>query len=387
MRLFSRAIVIVLDGVGAGAAPDAEHYGDAGSHTLGNTARVVGGLHLPNLATLGLGCVAAIDGVAAVKHPAAHAGRLRPAAAGKDSITGHWELMGCVLSRAFPTYPEGFPADVVTRVEAAIGRRVLGNCAASGTEILQTLGAHHLATGAPIVYTSADSVLQIAAHEERVPVDELYRWCEAVRALLVFPHDVARVIARPFLGAPGTFFRTSRRRDFAIAPPAVTVLDRLARAGRGVHTIGKVDELFAGRGVSRAVHTTDNRDGMRRTREALRDADEALVFVNLVDFDTMWGHRNDPRAFALGLEEFDAFVPELLDGMRADDLLLVTADHGNDPTTASTDHSREFVPVLVTHRGLATGRDLGVRDTLADVGATVAAALGVEGTGAGKSLV
>jgi phosphopentomutase len=374
---FSRVILIVLDGVGAGAAPDAAEYGDAGSHTLANTARAVGGLHLPNLARMGLGRIGEIAGVPAVAAPEAHFGAMRPASAGKDSTSGHWEMMGCTLTRPFPTYPDGFPDAVIAPFERAIGRRVLGNRVASGTAILDALGPRHLETGEPIVYTSADSVFQIAAHEERVPVPELYRWCETARALLVPPHGVARVIARPFLGGAGGFRRTPRRRDFSLPPPGETVLDVLTAAGKRVLTIGKIDELFAGRGVARAQHTSDNREGMARTLEAVAGRDAELAFVNLVDFDTMWGHRNDARAFALGLEEFDAFVPELRRALRDDDLLILTADHGNDPTTPSTDHSRECVPLFVWHRALARGRPLGVRETFADVGATVARALGV----------
>ena len=368
---FSRVILLVLDGVGAGEAPDAAAYGDAGSHTLANTARAVGGLRVPVLARLGLGGVTAIPGVPGAAGALSHHGRLRPRSAGKDSTTGHWELMGCVLDRPFPTYPGGFPPDVVARVEGALGRRVLGNKTASGTTILEELGARHLATGEPIVYTSADSVLQIAAHEERVPPAQLYAWCEAVRALLAAPHQVGRVIARPFAGSPGRFYRTAGRRDYSLAPPVPTVLDRLALAGKRVLTIGKVDDLFAGRGIARALHTRDNREGMERTLEAVRGDGFDLVFVNLVDFDSMWGHRNDARAFALGLEEFDAFLGGFLGELRDGDLLFITADHGNDPTTASTDHSREYAPLLVHHRGLTDGRSLGDRDSLADVGATV----------------
>jgi len=386
-RTHAHVVLVVLDGVGAGEAPDAAAWGDAGSHTLANTARAVGGLHLPNLARLGLGRIADIAGVAPVAGAAAHHGRLCPRGAGKDSTTGHWELMGCVLEQPLPTYPRGFPRELISSFEQAIGRATLGNVAASGTEILERLGARHLQTGEPIVYTSSDSVFQVAAHEERVPVAELYRWCGVARALLVPPHGVGRVIARPFAGSPGRFARTARRRDFSLAPPRPTVLDGLVAAGRRVLAIGKIDDLFAGRGITRAIHTEDNRDGMRRTLESLRAADADLVFVNLVDFDTMWGHRNDARAFALGLEEFDAFLADLLPALGGDDLLIITADHGNDPTTPGTDHSREYAPVLVVDRHATAGRDLGSGGSFADVGATVARALGVEGTGAGTPLV
>lgn len=373
MTSFSRVVLIVLDGVGAGAAPDAAEYGDAGSNTLANTARAVGGLRVPVLARMGLGHIGAVTGVERVASPIAHHGRLRPASAGKDSTSGHWELMGCVLERPFPTYPDGFPAEVVARVERAIGRRILGNKVASGTAILEELGARHLETGDPIVYTSADSVLQIAAHESRVPPAQLYAWCQSVRALLVPPHAVGRVIARPFAGSPGRFHRTAGRRDFSLAPPRPTVLDTLAGAGKRVLSIGKVDDLFAGRGITRAIHTRDNREGMAHALAAVHARGFDLVFVNLVDFDTMWGHRNDARAFALGLEEFDAFLSGFLPVLRDGDLLIITADHGNDPTTPGTDHDREYVPLFVYHRGIKTGGGvaLGDRASFADVGATV----------------
>ncbi len=371
MHTFNRVILIILDGVGAGEAPDAALFGDGGSNTLANTARAVGGLRVPNLARMGLGGLGDIAGVPPPERATAHFGRMRPVSAGKDSTTGHWELMGCVLDRPFPTFPAGFPPELVARVERAIGRRVLGNRPASGTAILEELGARHLETGEPIVYTSADSVFQVAAHESRVPPETLYAWCEGIRALLVPPYDVGRVIARPFAGSPGGFHRTAGRRDFSLAPPCPTVLDALVESGRRVLSIGKVDELFAGRGITRAEHTRDNRDGMARTLGAVRSGGYELVFVNLVDFDTMWGHRNDARAFALGLEEFDAFLADLLPVLHDGDLLIVTADHGNDPTTPGTDHSREYVPLFVHHRALPAGTRLGDRDSFADAGATV----------------
>lgn len=376
MSRFRRILLIVLDGVGVGEAPDAADFGDSGSNSIGNVARVVGGVRLPNLARFGLGRVVEASGLAAVAEPAAHYGRMQPVAAGKDSTIGHWELMGCVMDRALPVYPEGFPPTLMEGFEAAIGRRTLGNRPASGTAIIAELGDAHVASGAPIVYTSQDSVFQIAAHEDVIPVEELYRICETARALLVGEHAVGRVIARPFAGSPGGYHRTPRRRDFSLPPPRDTVLDRLHAAGRRVHTIGKIDDLFAGRGIASSEHTRDNHDGMRRTLAAL-EGDAALVFVNLVDFDTMWGHRNDARAYALGLEAFDSFLAELLPRLAADDLLIVTSDHGNDPTTPGTDHSREYVPLVVWYPGLASGGDLGTRASLADAGATVAEALGV----------
>lgn len=390
---FSRVICVVLDGVGAGAAPDADGYGDAGSNSIANTARAVGGLGLPNLGRLGLGNILEVEGVPAAAAPEAHWGRMRPAAAGKDSTSGHWELMGCVLDEPMPTYPDGFPQEIIDVFAARTDRGVLGNRPASGTEIIRELGEAQVASGDLIVYTSQDSVFQIAAHEDVVPVETLYEYCRAAREILVPPHGVGRVIARPFTGEPGKYYRTPRRKDFSLPPPADTALDLLTRAGRRVLTIGKIDDLFAGRGVAQALHTADNRDGMRRTLEAVRSAPRRgasaadFVFVNLVDFDTMWGHRSDARAYALGLEDFDSFLNELLPALRPDDLLIVTSDHGNDPTASSTDHTREEVPLLVFHRGVARGRPLGVRDTFADVGATVSAALGAAAPRAGTSFL
>jgi len=373
-----RVVCIVLDGVGVGAAPDADRFGDTGANSIANTASRVGGLRLPHLARMGLGRIVAAEGVSEAPAPIAHHGRMRPAAAGKDSTSGHWELMGCVLTAPLPTYPDGFPDDVIDAFSAAIGRGVLCNRPASGTAVIEAFGARHLETGQPIVYTSQDSVFQIAAHEDVVSVEALYGMCEAARRILVPPHGVGRVIARPFVGRPGSFRRTPRRRDFSLPPLGETVLDRLAAAGRRTLTIGKIDDLFAGRGITEAMHTVDNADGMRRTLAASRSGDADFVFTNLVDFDTMWGHRNDARAYALGLEEFDSFLGELLPALGADTLLIITSDHGNDPTTPGTDHSREYVPLLVWHRGVHSGRYLGERATLADAGATIARALGVE---------
>lgn len=386
MKLFSRIFCVVLDGVGVGEAPDAADYGDVGSNSLGNTARAVGGLRLPNLERMGLGNVCDIPGVPPTIVPIAHHGRMRPVAAGKDSTSGHWELMGCVLDEPMPVYPEGFPADLIAEFSRATGRGVIGNKPASGTEIIKELGDRHVETGDLIVYTSQDSVFQIAAHEEIVPVGELYRCCEAARSMLSPPHSVARVIARPFVGRSGAYYRTERRRDFSVSPPSDTVLDRLVASGRDVVTIGKIDDLFAGRGITRAVHSRDNREGMQRTLEMVRDVTGGLIFTNLVDFDTMWGHRNDARAYALGLEDYDSFLSEFMPALDENDMLIITSDHGNDPTTPSTDHSREEVPLLVWFGGLARGSALGVRKTFADVGATVAQNFGVDSE-AGESFL
>ncbi|HKX19186.1 MAG TPA: phosphopentomutase [bacterium] len=380
-------IVIVLDSCGIGAAPDAARYGDEGSSTLPHTAAACGGLRLPVLGRLGLGRLAEIAGVPPAEHPAGASGILTEVSAGKDSTTGHWELMGLVLERPFPTYPRGFPLEVVEPFEARIGRRVLGNRPASGTVIIAELGEEHMRTGRPIVYTSADSVFQIAAHESVIPVDDLYQMCEIARTILTGPHAVSRVIARPFVGEPGRFVRTDRRRDFSVAPPRETVLDRLVAGGVPVAAIGKIADLFAGRGVTRSVHTHDDMDGMTQTVRTLATLERGLVFTNLVDLDTLYGHRNDPKGYGADLERIDARLPEVLEHLGASDLLLITADHGNDPTTSSTDHSREVVPLVVAGPGVRGGTDLGVRPTFADVGATVADALGVHGTGAGTSLL
>ncbi len=362
----------MLDGVGVGELPDAADYGDAGSNSLANTARAVGGLRLPNMARLGLGNIVPIEGVDAAEQAIGCWARMAALSPGKDSTSGHWELMGCVLSVAFPTYDDGFPDDLVEDFCRRIGRGVLGNCPASGTEIIERLGAEHMKTGKPILYTSQDSVFQIAAHEEIIPVEELYRMCEEARAILVPPHNVARVIARPFVGEPGRFRRTPRRRDFSLEPPCETVLDALAASGRNVIGIGKIDDLFAHRGLTEAIHTKSNSEGMDRTLEHVSGGRGDFIFTNLVDFDMMWGHRNDARAYAVGLEEFDSFLGELLAALEPRDLLVMVSDHGCDPTTASTDHSREYVPLLVYHKRLGVGRSLGVRRSLADVGKSIA---------------
>ena len=380
-----RAVILVLDGVGVGAAPDADEYGDAGSDTLGNLARARGGLSLPNLAAAGLGNIASIDGVAPAPAPEGAWGRMRPASAGKDSTTGHWEIAGIHLRRPFPTYPDGFPTEVLHRFAHATGREVIGNVAASGTEIIARLGAQHEATGAWIVYTSADSVFQIAAHEGVVPLEELYAACEIARALLVFPHDVSRVIARPFVGSTGEYARTTNRRDYALAPPEETLLDELAAAGVPRAGVGKVDDLFAGRSL-RARHTQGNAEGIAAIMEWLRGEQGGLLFANLVDFDTLYGHRNDPAGFEGALREFDDALPAIRSALREDDLLFITADHGNDPTTSSTDHAREFVPLLALGEAVHPV-PLGERATFADLGATVAEWLNVGFRGRGTSFL
>jgi phosphopentomutase len=380
-----RAVILVLDGVGIGAAPDAAAYGDAGSDTLGHLADAVGGLAVPNLAAAGLGNVAPLRGVP-VADPAQGAwGAMQPASAGKDSTTGHWEIAGVHLARPFPTYPDGFPREVIDAFSRAVGRGVLGNVAASGTEIIARLGEEHEATGKLIVYTSADSVFQVAAHERVVPLEELYAACETARAQLVAPHDVSRVIARPFVGRPGSYVRTANRRDYALEPPEETLLDDLAAAGVPRAGVGKVDDLFAGRSI-RSQHTTSNAEGIRAILEWLQGDQGGLLFANLVDFDTLYGHRNDPSGFARALREFDDALPALRAALREDDLLFITADHGNDPTTASTDHARECVPLLALGEPVHPV-SLGVRPTFSDLGATVAEWLNVGFRGKGTSFL
>jgi phosphopentomutase len=381
----SRAIVIVLDGVGVGELPDADAYGDAGSDTMGHVARHVG-LDVPVLRSLGLGRVSAI-GVRQTDGCRASVGRMAERSPGKDSVTGHWEMTGIVLDRPFPVFPQGFAPAVIDEFARRTGRGVLGNRAASGTDIIAQLGVEHMRTGRLIVYTSADSVFQVAAHEAVVPVDELYRDCEIAYALVCDGLGVGRVIARPFVGEPGRFTRTANRRDYALPPPGETLLDRLSGAGWPVVAIGKIDDLFAGRGITKATHTTSDDAGMLAVREAVADVERGLVFANLVDFDTLFGHRNDPEGFAANLERFDGHLEGLLPELRDGDLLIVTADHGNDPTTPSTDHSREYVPLMATGPRIKAGVDLGIRRTFADLGATLADLFGIGPVGPGTSFL
>jgi phosphopentomutase len=380
-----RAIILVLDGCGIGPAPDTAAYGDEGSDTLGNLSREIGGLVLPNLERAGLGRIAPLQGVAEAERPTGAWGLMEPKSAGKDSTTGHWEIAGVHLAKAFPTYPHGFPAEVVAEFARRTGRPVIGNVVGSGTAILDTYGEEHQRTGAWILYTSADSVFQVAAHEQTIPLGELYAACETARAMLVAPHDASRVIARPFVGTPGAWKRTANRRDVSIAPPAETLLDALAAAGIPRNGVGKVDDLFARRGLE-GGHTRDNAEGVARILHWIRTGPDGLLFANLVDFDQQYGHRNDVPGFYQALRDFDAVLPDLTAALREDDLLFITADHGNDPTTPSTDHSRECVPVLALGarvRPVALGR----RGTFSDLGATVAEWLGVDFRGRGTSFL
>ena len=381
----TRVALIVLDGLGIGPAPDTAEYGDAGSDSLGNVARAVGGLHLPNLERLGLGRCRPIAGLSPGVAPGAAYGVALPRSAGKDSTTGHWELCGIVLERPFPTYPRGFPPEVLTEFSRRTGRGVIGNRVASGTQIIDELGATHQRTGDWIVYTSADSVFQVAAHEETVPLDELYAACGAARAMLDGGDAVSRVIARPFEGTPGDYRRTAGRRDFSLEPPGVTLLDALAAAGVPRVGIGKVDDLFAHRSIA-SEHTPTNADAYRRIEETLGTLERGLVFVNVIEFDQTWGHRNDVPGYVEGLQALDAWIPRLEALGREDDLIILTADHGNDPTTPSTDHSREAVPVLCLGPRVRPVA-LGERSSFADVGATVAEAFGLGSLGVGTSFL
>jgi phosphopentomutase len=380
-----RAIILVLDGVGIGEAPDTAVYGDAGSNTLGNVADAVGGLDLPNLERAGLGRISPLRGMAAVPDPTGAFGLMEPKSAGKDSTTGHWEIAGVHLAKPFPTYPHGFPADVVAEFSRRTGRPVIGNVVGSGTAIIDTYAEEHRRSGAWILYTSADSVFQVAAHEGTIPLSELHAACRTAREMLVAPHDVSRVIARPFVGTPGAWQRTSNRLDVSIDPPAETLLDALAAAGVPRNGVGKVDDLFARRGLE-GGHTNDNAEGVARIREFLRRGPDGLLFANLVDFDQQYGHRNDVPGFYQALREFDLALPDLIAALREDDLLFLTADHGNDPTTPSTDHSRECVPVLGLGPKVRPA-DLGRRATFSDLGATAAEWLGIGFRGRGTSFL
>jgi len=377
--------VIVLDSVGVGGAPDADEFGDEGSATLPHIATAVGGISLPELGRLGLGHVAEIDGVPPDPSPSGAYGRMTERSPGKDTTTGHWEIAGIILERPFPLYPDGFPPEIMGPFEEAIGVATLGNYPASGTEIIKDLGEKHIATGRPIVYTSGDSVFQIAAHVDVVPLERLYEMCEVARQLLRGPHEVGRVIARPFRGRPGAFERTPDRHDYSVLPPSDTVLDEVSGAGLEVRGVGKISDIFGTRGLTHSRPTRSNDDGVDGVLEQLREIDRGLIFANLVDFDSSYGHRNDPTGYAGALEAFDRRLPEIIAALASEDVLIITADHGNDPTTPSTDHSRERVPLLSAGERVASGADLGTRRSFGDCGATVAELLGVETKTSGTS--
>jgi phosphopentomutase len=370
---FKRICLIVLDSVGIGELPDAEQYGDLGAHTLGHIKEQVPSMALPNLCGLGLGNIAPISGIDAAKKPLAYYGKMNEVSTGKDTMTGHWEIMGLKITVPFKVYPDGFPAELITQFEHATGRKVIGNKPASGTEILEEYGAEQMETGAWIVYTSADSVFQIAAHEDVIPLEELYRACEIARELTLQDEFLCgRVIARPYVGKPGAFVRTPNRHDYALKPPAPTTMNALKDAGMDVIAIGKINDIFVGEGVTESTSTKSNLDGIERTIAALKKDFQGLLFTNLVDFDSLYGHRRDPEGYARALEEFDRYLPEIMNQLIEDDLLIITADHGNDPTAPGTDHTREYTPLLVYSPGFKTAGELGIRETFADLAATIA---------------
>lgn len=382
-----RVILIVLDSVGIGELPDAAKFNDTGSHTLGNIARNTPDFSLPNLAKLGLGKIDAGFPLADPGSIEAAYGKAAEKSPGKDTTSGHWEISGLVPDFEFPYFPNGFPPEIMDEFEAQIGTKTLGNKVASGTVIIDELGPEHIKTGYPIIYTSSDSVFQIAMHEEVIPLERQYEICQIARDLLTGDFAVGRVIARPFLGAPGTFKRTSNRRDFSIDPPAKTVLDHIQTAGKEVVGVGKIKDIFAGCGISRNLKTKDNQDGVDKTLQAMSEVEAGMIFVNLVDFDMLYGHRRDVPGYAQCLMEFDARLPEIRAAMRDTDVLILTADHGNDPTHHGTDHTREYIPILVAGNGIAKGNSFGVRESFADIGATVAELLQVQPPAQGASFL
>lgn len=381
----NRVIIIVLDSVGMGELPDAAKYGDQGSNTLGNISASIKGFSLPNLEKLGLGCIDGMVGYKALEDPIGCYGKLAERSAGKDTTTGHWEISGITLQQAFPLYPEGFPKDIIEQFEKEIGTKTLGNFAASGTEIIKQLGQQHVETGYPIVYTSADSVFQIAAHEDIISIERLYEICTIARQILTGNHAVGRVIARPFTGDNGSFTRTDRRRDFSLKPTEKTILDYIKESKMEVKAVGKIEDIFAGQGITEAVHIHGNMDGVDQTLGYIRKNFNGLIFTNLVEFDMNFGHRNDVKGYANSLIQFDNRVPELLDALQKQDILIITADHGCDPTTPSTDHSREYVPILVYGKTLKKGVNLGTRETFADIAQTIAEILNTDGEFKAKS--
>lgn len=385
---FERISLIVLDSVGIGELPDAEQFGDLGAHTLGHIAEKVSGFALPHLQQMGIGNIAEIHGIPPVTSPDSYYGKMAEVSVGKDTMTGHWELMGLRISTPFKVFPDGFPEALISQFEQETGRKVIGNKPASGTEILDELGEEQMKTGAWIVYTSADSVFQLAAHEDIIPLDELYRACEIARRLTMQDEfAVGRVIARPYLGTLGAFKRTPNRHDYAVKPPAPTVMNQLKDAGWDVIAIGKINDIFDGEGVTQATSTKSNLDGIQKTIDVLGTSFKGLAFTNLVDFDSLYGHRRDPEGYGKALEEFDAYVPQLKAGLGPKDLLILTADHGNDPVHAGTDHTREYVPVLLYSPSFQSPVSLGIRGTFADLGATIAENFGVEPTLNGESFL
>ncbi|ABR48677.1 phosphopentomutase [Alkaliphilus metalliredigens QYMF] len=383
--MINRVVLFIMDSVGIGALPDADQFGDVGSNTLGNISKVEQGIALPNLTALGLGNIEDIQGVNPVESPKGAYGKSAEVSNGKDTTTGHWELVGLEVTEPFNTYPQGFPADVVENFEKQIGRKMLGNKPASGTVILDELGKEHMQTGHPIVYTSADSVFQIAAHEEVILLGELYKMCEIAREIMRGDHAVARVIARPFVGDPGNFIRTSNRRDYSLDPFGKTLLDIAKEAGKDVIGIGKIEDIFNGNGITEAIHTKDNMDGIDQTIAYLKKENKGIIFTNLVDFDSKYGHRRDPKGYKQALEEMDRRIPEILSHLNDEDLIIFTADHGNDPTFKGSDHTREYIPIVIYGKQVKAGVNIGTRKSFADIAATISDILNIDDTGNGES--
>jgi len=382
-----RVILIVLDSVGMGSLPDAERYGDVGSNTLGNISEKMGGLRLPNMEKLGLGNIDGMKGYPKCDIALGCYGRMLEKSLGKDTTTGHWEIAGVILEKAFPVYPQGFPKEIMESFEKAIGCGSLGNIVASGTEIIEILGKKHVETGLPIVYTSADSVFQIAAHEDIISVERLYEMCSIARKILVGEHAVGRVIARPFNGKEGSFKRTAARHDFSLKPVSRTVLEAACDNKLKVKAVGKINDIFCGQGITGFVHTINNMDGVEKTLQFMKDDFNGIIFTNLVDFDMVYGHRNDVEGYAKALIEFDSRIPEIIEAMDMDDILIITADHGCDPTFRGTDHTREYVPLLVYGKSIKNNMNLGTRDTFSDIAVSITEYFGLNESFTGKSFV
>jgi len=374
-----------MDSVGIGALPDAKDFGDIGVNTLGNISISQNGINLPNLQQLGLGNIDDIVGVNPIEIPLGAFGKSSEVSNGKDTTTGHWELSGLHLTEPFKTFPKGFPKDIIDSFESKIGRKVLGNKAASGTEILDELGEQHMKTGYPIVYTSADSVLQIAAHEEIIPLEKLYEMCKIAREIMMGDNAIARIIARPFVGTPGNFTRTSNRKDYSLDPSGETVLDIAKKEGLDVIAIGKIEDIFNGKGITDAVHTIDNMDGIDKTIEYIQKESNGIIFTNLVDFDSKYGHRRDPKGYKEALEKFDSRIPEILNSMKDNDIIIFTADHGNDPTYQGSDHTREYIPIVIYGKRVKENTNIGTRKSFADIAATISDIFKIQSTGNGES--
>lgn len=380
-----RVILIVLDSVGIGELPDAADYGDVGSDTLGNISKAVGGLRLPNMEKIGLGNITGIKNIVKAEEPSGAFGKCAELSIGKDTVTGHWEIAGSVLRKPLNTYPNGFPEDIIKEFQEKIGRKIIGNKVASGTEIIMELGEEHIKTGYPIVYTSADSVFQIAAHEDVIPLEELYKMCSIAREMFIGEKAIGRIIARPFIGKVGEFTRTSNRKDFALDPFDKTMLDYIKEKGLNVMAVGKIEDIYNKRGITDAVHIKNNMDGVDKTLEYMEKENRGLIFTNLVDFDMLYGHRNDAQGYAKALVDFDSRMPEIISLMKEEDILILTADHGCDPTTTSTDHSREYIPVLVYGKKIKSGINIGIRKSYSDIGKTILELLNVENDLYGES--